>query len=115
MVTAGNGVISLRGASGKSYNINFYSSDVIGAFVTFNLNGLAVAGSQNFYIIPENCILEDISFTSSNTVSTAWVVQINDSNTGNVVSIANQLNTLANRQKPLIPVPAGKKFALLQA
>jgi hypothetical protein len=115
MVTAGNGVLSLRGSSGRSYNVSFYSSDVVGSPTTFNLNGLAVAGSQTFYILPENCALEDVSFTSSNTVSTAWVVQINDSNTGNVISIANQLNTLANRRKPMIPLPAGKKFTLIQA
>ena len=114
MVTAGNGVISLRGKSGKSYNVNFYSSDVLAAATTFNLNGLAVAGSQTFYLIPEDCILEDVSFTSSNTVSTVWIVQLNDANTGNVISIANQLNTLAARQKPMIPLPRGAKFTMIQ-
>ena len=115
MVTAGNGIISLRGASGKSYNVSFYSSDVVGATVTFNLNGNAGTGSQSFYILPENCILEDVSFTSSNTVTTSWVVQLNDANTGNVISVANQLNTLANRQKPMIPLPAGRKLTMVQA
>jgi len=115
MVTAGNGTLTFRGQSGKSYNINFYSSDVIGAFVTFNLNGLAVAGSQTFYLLPENVVLTEVSFVSSNTVSTGWIVQSNDANTGNVIQIAAQLTTLANRQKPMIPMQAGRKFALLQA
>lgn len=115
MVTAGNGVLSLRGRSGRSYNVSFYSSDVIGASVTFNLNGAAGAGSQTFYLLPENCMLEDVSFTSTNTVSTAWIVQQNDQNTGNVISIANQLNTLANRQKPMIPLGAGRKLTMIQA
>lgn len=115
MVTAGNGVISFRGASGRSYNVSFYSSDVVGAALTFNLNGLAVAGSQSFLLLPENGVIEDISFTSSNTVAVAWVVQLNDANTGNVISIANQLNTLANRQKPMIPLPKGGKLTMIQA
>jgi hypothetical protein len=95
--------------------VSFYSSDVVAAALTFNLNGIAVAGSQSFYILPEDCIMEDVSFTSSNTVSVAWVVQINDANTGNVISIANQLNTLAARQKPMIPLPGGRKLTLVQA
>ena len=62
MVTAGNGTIQLQGYSGKTYNLNFYSSDVVGAPTTFNLNGVAGTGSQTFYIVPENCVVTDISF-----------------------------------------------------
>ena len=115
MVTPENGVFSFRGKSGKSYNISFYSSDVIGAPVTMNLNGLAGAGSQTFYIIPEDCVLEDVSITTGQTVSTVGVVQVNDANTGNIISWANQVNTLANRQKPMIPLPRGVKFTTIQA
>jgi hypothetical protein len=115
MVTAGNGTISMKGVSGKTYNLNFYSSDVIGAATTFNLNGLAASTSQNFYIIPENCVITDISFASSNTVSTNWVLQINDQNIGVVVAIANQLNTLATRATPNVPLPGNRKYTMIQA
>lgn len=115
MVTAGNGSITMRGVSGRSYTINFYSSDTIGAPVTFNTSGLAGATSTNFFITPENLVLNDISFTSSNTVSTNWVVLVNDVPTGNVLPIANFLNTLNNRPNPNIGVSAGRKLTLIQA
>ena len=115
MVTAGNGSVTLRGVSGRSYNINFYSSDVVGASCTFNLAGLAGANSQNFYILPENCVLVDISFASTNTVSTNFVIYVNDVPIGSVIPIANVLNTLAYRVVPQIPLGAGRKFTMIQA
>ena len=115
MVTPENGTISLRGVSGKTYNINFYSSDVIGAAVTYNLNGLAAATSQNFYIIPENCVITDIAVTTGQTVTTNWVLQLNDQNIGVVIAVANQVNTLATRATPNVPLPANRKFTMIQA
>ena len=115
MVTAGNGSITLRGASGRSYNMNFYSSDVVAAACTFSLTGVAGTGSQTFYIIPERCVLTDISFVSSNTVSTNFVPYINDVPIGIVVPIANVLTTLTTRAVPPIAMEAGRKFTLIQA
>ena len=114
MVTAGNGTLRLKGASGREYSYSFYSSDVIGAFCTFNTSAIAVAGSQTFFITPENCRLIDVSFTSTNTVATAWQPQINDTPAGSVVSIANCLNTLQNRSFPMLTISGGRKFTLLQ-
>ena len=115
MVTPENGSLTFRGASGRSYNINFYSSDVIGAATTFNLAGVATAGAQNFYLIPENVILVDISTTTGQTVTTNYVVYINDVPIGNVIPVANTINTLANRIIPAIPIAAGRKFTIIQA
>jgi len=115
MVTAGNGSITFRGSSGRSYTMNFYSSDVINANCTFSLTGVAGTGSQTFYIIPENVVLVDISFASTNTVSTNFVPYINDIPIGSIVPIANVLNTLAYRIVPQIPISAGRKFTLVQA
>lgn len=116
MVTAGNGVIIFHGLeTGRDYAYNFYSSDVIGAAVTLNANGLAGTGSQNFILVPENVVIKDISFASTNTVSTNWVLQVNDVNTGSVVPIANCLNSLATRALPNIPVGRGRKFTMIQA
>ena len=114
MVTPESGIIALRGKSGNSYNLSFYSSDVIGSAVTFNLNGIAVAGSQSFYLIPEDCVIEDISITTGQTVSTVGIVQLNDANTGNVIAWANQVSTLATRVKPMIRLPRGAKLTIIQ-
>ena len=116
MVTAGNGLMTFRGlSSGKSYQVSFYSSDVVGAYLTFSYNGLAVAGSQTFINAPEDVLLVDVSFTSTNTVSTAWVAQSGDVNTGNVLGIAIYLSTLALRPAPNIGWAKGRKITFVQA
>jgi hypothetical protein len=115
MVTPENGALYLKGQSGKAYSLNFYSSDVVGAAVTFNLSGVATANSSNFYILPENCQIMDISILTGQTVTTNWSLNINDQPIGVVIPVANALNTLATRSIPKTPLPAGRKFTMIQA
>lgn len=115
MVTPETGTMTFQGASGRRYSISFYSSDVVAAPVTFNLNGTAAAGSPNFFIAPEDMTLIDVSVVTGQTVTTSWVAQINDVNTGNVISVANSINTLANRVSPGIGYAAGRKVTFIQA
>jgi hypothetical protein len=115
MVTATNGTLTLRGASGREYSLSIYISDVVGAFVTFSTTGLAVAGSSNFYVIPENCTIKDISVTTGPTVMFVMRPQVNDVDVGAVISLANCINTLAYRAVPNISIAAGRKFTLVQA
>ena len=104
----------LMGRSGKQYSVNIYSSDVIGAFVTMSANGVAGTGSANFIGAPEDCIIKDISFASSNTVSTNFLVQRNDANVG-IIAIATVLTTLNNRAVPNVQFRAGDKIGIVQA
>jgi hypothetical protein len=118
MVTPETGTLIFNTKSdgtGQGFTASFYVSDVVGAFVTWNLNGVAVAGSQNFINVPFDCYLYDVSIATGNTVTVAGIVQLNDQNSGSVISWANQLNTLATRVHPNIPLKAGRKFAILQA
>lgn len=116
MVTAGTGAITFTGIkTGNPYTWSVYSSDVLGAFCTFNKNGLAVVGSQNFVIIPEDVYISDMQLPTSNTISTAWVPQVNDANSGSVVPLAAILATLPTRTFPKLGISAGRKFTLLQA
>lgn len=115
MVTAGNGTVILHGVrSGKDYAYNFYSSDVLAAYCTFSVNGVAVAGSTNFVGAPEDCFVKDISFANSNTVTTNLVFQRNEANAG-PVPIAGVLTTITVRAVPNIQYRAGDKIAILQA
>lgn len=115
MVTPENGQLVLKSTDNKRfYSLNLYSSDVIGGFVTMNANGLAVSGSQTFYIIPEPCYIEDISLVTGQTVSTAWVPQLNDTNMGSVIQYTTILTTLNQRSVPHLYLPGGAKFTLLQ-
>lgn len=114
-MAAVNGFLVFRGQSGRSYNISTYISDVLAASCTFNLNGVAVAGSQNFYLLPENCTLTDFTVASGAATTTTLVVQINDANTGNVIGLAANLSSLNTRQNPNIPFGKGMKLTLIQA
>jgi len=116
MVTAGNGTAVFKGMrTGKQYQVNFYSSDVIGAYVTFSFNGLAGTGSQNNIYFSEPVCIVDTSFASTNTVTTNFVPQANDQNVGVVVPLATILTTLPTRSTPRICFKAGTKITMLQA
>lgn len=115
MVTAETGNILFQGKSGKTYGLSFYSSDVVGASCPMSLVGTAGTGSQTFWIAPEPVVMADISITTGNTVATSLSIYANDIPTGNVVSEAAILNTLANRTFPRVPLKAGTKFTLIQA
>lgn len=114
MVTAGNGVLIFTGKSGRQYTLNFYSSDVNAAFCTFATNGAAGTGSQTFWNAPEDVVLTDVSFASSNTVALNWNFYYNDVSTGIIVPIANTLNTLAFRSIPHPGFKRGTKVTMIQ-
>ena len=116
MVTPETGVITFRGLNtGRTYSLSFYSSDVVGANMTFNSNGIAVAGSQTFWNTPEDVIVDDISIITGMTVTTTGMFMVNDVSTGNIFAIANIINTLAYRNFPHISIARGKKFTIIQA
>lgn len=115
MVTPETGVITFVGKSGRTYTLSFYSSDVVGAYVTFSTSGLAGTGSQTFWNTPETVQIKDISIITGQTVSTIGVLQVNDVATGNVIAWANVVNTLAFRAFPPMVISAGRKFTIVQA
>jgi hypothetical protein len=118
MVTAENGSVSLKGlTTGKVYTVDIYIDDVVANPVLFNPNGLAVAGSAQFYKIPaEDCMLVDISIATGNTVTKA-LLPTQDGNIlpGRAYRIANFLNTLTNRPPLGIRYPAGSNFGFIEA
>lgn len=115
MVTPETGTIIFRGMSGRDYAYNIYSSDVIGAYVTFSAFGAAGATSQNFLVLPERCVLKDLSVITGQTVCTSWLPLVNDTPSGVAVLVANSINTLAYRSIPNVGFEAGRKFTLVQA
>lgn len=115
MVTPTNGALFFRGRSGKNYSVNIYISDVVGAAVTFNTVGAAVAGSQTFWLAPEDVVLVDASIVTGPTVMTNLVPYANDAPVGSTLPIAAFLSTLANRPNPGIGYAAGRKITIIQA
>jgi hypothetical protein len=115
MVTPETGVITFIGTSGKVYALSFYSSDVVGAYVTFATSGLAGTGSQTFWNTPEPVTIMDISVITGQTVSTIGRVQVNDVDVGTPFAWANVVNTLANRNFAHASINGKQKFTILQA
>lgn len=115
MATPETGVLTFAGQSGKVYSLSFYSSDVLGASVTFSMVGLAGTGSQTFWITPETVRLVGASIITGQTVSTIGRIQVNDVDIGTPLAWANVVNTLATRDFPPIVIGGGKKFTIVQA
>ena len=103
------------GQSGRRYNVSAYVSDVLAGFVTFSMDGAAVAGSQNFWIAPENVTLVDFSIATGLTDTTCLKVLVNDTPLGQILLHANHVNTLPGRSIPGIGIAAGRKVTLIQA
>jgi hypothetical protein len=101
--------------SGNGFSLNYYVSDVIGGFVTFNLNGTAGSGSQGFINMPATMYLVDAPISTGLAVSTVGVVQMNDQNTGSSINWASMVNTIASRPNPAILIQKGVKLTILQA
>ena len=115
MVTTTSASLQLRGRSGRIYSLNMFISDVVAANVTFSLSGVATANSQNFYILPEDCVISDLSVVTGPTVMTNLVLQINDQNIGIVTPISTVLTTLSTRAVPRASLPGNRKFTIVQA
>lgn len=115
MVTAENGTLFFRGASGRLYTLDVYVSDVVAAAVTINTNGAAVAGSPAYWIPPEDVALEDYSIVTGNTVAVGVTLEQNGApRPGTAMRTANHLNTLNNRPKLAVGFPMGCQISARQ-
>lgn len=115
MVTATNGTLTFKGASGKTYSLDFYISDVVAAYVTINPAGKAGTGNNTFWKCPEPVVLTDMSIASGPTVMVGLQALADDAPiAGASLRIANFLNTLANRPYPGIGFQAGRNVAFTQ-
>ncbi len=101
------GTITLLGASGRTYSIDAYIPDATGTLLTFNQAGLATSTSQPTFRLPENATIIDFS-TGTAPTAVGVVLQADSAPIiGGALRWANQLQTLANRQKLNIGVKAG--------
>lgn len=109
-----NGLIILQGRSGKQYSYNFYASDVANAPITWSTIGAAGTGSSNFIIVPEDCMIADMSVATGLTDTANLVPYVNDVPAGVVVADANIVNTIQTRAFPRIGFQGGRKLQFVQ-
>jgi len=101
------------GRSGQTYTVDAYVPDAVATNLTFNPSGLAASTSPNYWKAPEACTLVDISGAAPTAVG-GTITLSGALYTGKTFRWANQLATLANRQKHAIPIPAGEQVGVLQ-
>jgi hypothetical protein len=102
------GTLTLIGKSQKTYTVDMYIPDATGTTVVMNAAGLAVSTGQNTFRVPEDCVVYDLSIGTAPTAVGAVLSVDSGLVNGGTVRWANQLQTLANRQKLAIPLRQGQ-------
>lgn len=108
------GTLTLLGKSGRTYSVDTYIPDAVSTQICFNSAGLASSTSQTTFRVPEDATIIDYSIGTAPT-AVGVVLQADSAPIiGGALRWANQLQTLANRQKLQIGVRAGSFIGGLQ-
>jgi len=106
-MAAQQATMTLVGQSGKTYSIDVHAPDAAGTQITFNPSGAASSTSPTTFRIPESGVIFDYAIAASPTATGLVLYRNSGAILGGALRNANQLVTLANRQKMKIPVNAG--------
>jgi hypothetical protein len=113
-MAASNGTIVIAGVSGKVYSIDTYVPDAVATFIGFNPTGLAGSASPTQLVIPEDGVIVDYVQVAAPT-AVGFNIQLDSAaQPGATLRHANQLNSLATRQKLRVPVKRGQILTALQ-
>lgn len=102
------------GASGKTYSVDGYVSDVNGARVTFDGGAGAGASSPNFWIPPENVILQDYAMVTGTADTEKIRLTVNGRPCGQILRYVPHLTTNSNRPKLTIGFTKGSQVSAFQ-
>jgi len=108
------GSMIFRGASGKTYSIDLYVSDVNGASVNWDGGAGAGAGTPAFWIAPENVTLVDYSQVTGTADTEKIRLTANGRPTMHVLRYALHLTTIATRPALNIGFSQGTQISALQ-
>lgn len=113
-MAASNGTLVMLTKSGRTLSVDTYVPDAVATFITFNPTGLAAATSPSQLVIPEDGYIVDYVQVAAPT-AVGFNIQLDSaSQPGATLRHANQLCTLATRQKLSIPVRKGQILTALQ-
>jgi hypothetical protein len=108
------GTLTFLTNSGKTISVDAYIPDATGTQLTFNPAGLAASTSPASFRLPEDATLIDVSIGTAPT-AVGTVIQADTAPViGGALRWANQLQTLANRQKLAIKLRAGAFVSAIQ-
>jgi len=108
-------VFKFMGArSGRSYSVDAYLSDVVGALVRFDAGDGASATSPDFWIAPEPVILTDFAIVTGMTDTTKIQMTRNGQPTMDHLRFAMHVQTLAARPSLSTGVAPGVALRIIQ-
>ena len=116
MVQPENGVCTFIGASGKTYSVDFYVSDVNATAVKFDSGSGATSSSLPFWKCPENVRLVDLAVHTGTTATLSLILTADGGNVpGQRFRLLQYLDTVATRPPINIGFRAGTNFGLTES
>ena len=103
-----------RGASGKTYSVDGYVSDVNAARINWDGGAGAGSGSPTFWKPPENVVLEDYSMVTGTADTEKIRLVVNGRPTSQVLRYVPHLTTNASRPKLAIGFSQNTEISALQ-
>lgn len=103
-----------RGASGKTYSVDGYVSDVNGAQVRFDGGAGAGTASPTYWKAPENVTLVDFSMTTGTADTEKIRLTVNSKPTMHVLRYVIHVSTIATRPGLAIGFKARDEIAAIQ-
>jgi len=113
-MAAQQATLTILGNSGRTFTIDIYAPDAAGTQITFNPSGAAASTSPTTFRIPESGVIVDYAIAASPTATGVVMYRNSGAILGGTLRHANQLVTLANRQKLRIPVQSGDFISAVQ-
>jgi hypothetical protein len=113
-MAASNGTIVFGWNDGTTGSVDTYVPDAVATYLGFNPTGLAGSGSPNQLVIPKDGFIVDYVQVAAPTAVGFNVTLDSAAQPGATLRHANQLCTLATRQKVRIPVRRGQILQALQ-
>ena len=108
------GAMYFVGASGKTYSVDIYVSDVNGAAINFDSGAGASSTSETFITFPENVILIDYSQVTGTADTEKIRLTAGGKPMQQVLRYVPHLTTNNNRPKLNIGFKAGTRISALQ-
>jgi hypothetical protein len=116
MVTATTATVSFRGLkTNRDYSVSAYISDVVGARVLFNANGVAGTASDSYVQFNEPVVVSDVSILTGPTVATGFRLQSGAVDVPQSATlIATNLTTIQTRNFPRVGFSAMSQIGAVQ-
>lgn len=107
-----NASMIFQGASGRRYSIDVFIPDTASTLVNFSQAGAAGTGTPNFWLAPESVVLIDLAGPMATLATTvALSAFADDTPMGQILRLAQYVNTLATRPNPGVGWQKGRKIS----